>query len=572
MTTLISAQNLHLDTADGALFQDLSFTLSSGDRVGLMGHNGCGKSTLLSLLCGHTTPDQGNIQMAHACRLQRVEQHLPPALHTQSARQALQHAVADPAEYWRVDATLAELGLPPQLADLPVSALSGGQHTRLLLGRALLQAPNVLLLDEPGNHLDLPSLLWLERFLQGWRGAFIVVSHDPRLLDNVTQASWILRDQRLYRFELPCSAARLALAEADAAARSRHAAEQAEIDRLSASGKQLALWGRTYDNEGLSRKARVIEQRVERLRAGQTFVSRGAPWVLALQGEALSGRQLLRLDEADVSPAPGLPPLFRSRELQVRSGDRIALLGVNGSGKSTLLRRFWQALQGQEQTDGARFHAAASVGYYDQALRQLDDHATLDEALRPFCRLSDTERRHALIRIGFAYARHGQRVATLSGGERSRLMFLALSLARHHLLLLDEPTNHLDMEGKDELAAVLARYAGAFVLVSHERSLVEASCNRFWLIADGRLEEWPDADSAWRRIADGAGLGQPATGPTAAAPGVTPATDDDALLARLLKLESALAADLARKPRHQKPQLHEAWRGEIAVLSQVLGL
>ena len=130
-----------------------------------------------------------------------------------------------------------------------MASLSGGQHTRLLLGRAVLRQPNLLLLDEPSNHLDLPSLLWLEDFLRRWQGGFILVSHDARLLDAVTAHSWILRDQRLYRFEQPCSQARAALAEADAAARARHAGEQKEIDRLNASSKRLAIWGREHDNE-----------------------------------------------------------------------------------------------------------------------------------------------------------------------------------------------------------------------------------------------------------------------------------------------------------------------------------
>lgn len=202
--------------------------MRQGDRIGLIGHNGCGKSTLLGLLGGTRVATAGTIHYARACRLQHVEQHLPAALASLSLYDALLAPVLEQPElHWRVDSLLAELGFDQETAQGPCAGpLSGGQHTRLLLGRALLQEPNVLLLDEPSNHLDLPSLLWLEQFLLAWRGAFILVSHDQRLLDNVATRSWILRDSRLCRFRAPCGPALAALAEMDVAAAARHAAEQ----------------------------------------------------------------------------------------------------------------------------------------------------------------------------------------------------------------------------------------------------------------------------------------------------------------------------------------------------------
>lgn len=243
MTTLISALSLQLETGHGPLFQDLSFTVKLGDRIGLIGHNGCGKSSLLDVLAGSREPGVGSVQYAAMCRLQHVEQHLPPRLADLTTREALLESVGEQrTEHWRVDSLLDDLELATA-ADIPVSDLSGGQHTRLLLGRAVLAQPNLLLLDEPSNHLDLPSLLWLENFLRRWQGGFILVSHDARLLDSLSDRSWILRDQRLYSFDMPCSRALVALAEADATAQARHAGEQSEIDRLAASSKRLAIWG-----------------------------------------------------------------------------------------------------------------------------------------------------------------------------------------------------------------------------------------------------------------------------------------------------------------------------------------
>ncbi|WP_425252582.1 ABC-F family ATP-binding cassette domain-containing protein [Janthinobacterium sp. NFX145] len=576
MTTLISTQALQLDTHDGFLFNELAFTLRQGDRIGLIGHNGCGKSTLLGLLSGTREATSGTIHYARACRLQHVEQHLPAELANLSLYDALLAPVLEQPElHWRVDSLLAELGFDQETAQVPVHSLSGGQHTRLLLGRALLQEPNVLLLDEPSNHLDLPSLLWLEQFLLAWRGAFILVSHDQRLLDNVATRSWILRDSRLYDFDLPCGPALAALAEADLAAAARHAAEQKEIDRLSASSARLALWGRTYDNEDLARKAKTMQRRIDKLKDVQSFVSDGAPWCLSLRGKALAADQLLALDELDVRAVPTSAVLFRVGQLWLKPGDRIALLGANGSGKSSLLRLCWQAIQAQDERPDLRYHKAANIGYYDQSLKQLADDADLSDALYPFAvqneaARSQVARKQALIAAGFPYARHGQTVATLSGGERARLLFLALSLASYHLLLLDEPSNHLDMQGKAELGQALLSFAGGCLLVSHDRDLIETACNRFWVVADGGLAEWPDAASAYARLS--AEDGQALT-PVPRVENVSPVLADvDVQLGRLCELEQLLAEDLARKPRHQKPASQQAWLAELERLNQALGI
>jgi ATPase subunit of ABC transporter with duplicated ATPase domains len=576
MTTLISTQALQLDTHDGFLFNELAFTLRQGDRIGLIGHNGCGKSTLLGLLSGTREATAGTIHVARACRLQHVEQHLPAELASLSLYDALLAPVLEQPElHWRVDSLLAELGFEHETAQVPVHALSGGQHTRLLLGRALLQEPNVLLLDEPSNHLDLPSLLWLEQFLLTWRGAFILVSHDQRLLDNVATRSWILRDSRLYDFDLPCGPALAALADADLAAAARHAAEQKEIDRLSASSARLALWGRTYDNEDLARKAKTMQRRIDKLKDAQSFVSDGAPWLLRLRGKALAADQLLALDGLDVRAVAASPLLFHVDQLWLKPGDRIALLGANGSGKSSLLRLCWQAIQAQDERADLRYHKAANIGYYDQSLRQLADTADLSDALYPFAvqneaARSQVARRQALIAAGFPYARHGQTVATLSGGERARLLFLGLSLASYHLLLLDEPSNHLDMQGKAELGQALRGFEGGCLLVSHDRDLIETACNRFWVVADGQLEEWPDAVSAYARLSAEDG---PASTPAARVENASVVlTDIDVQLERLCELEQLLAEDQARKPRHQKPASQQAWLAELAQLNQALGI
>ncbi|HEP0588700.1 TPA: ABC-F family ATP-binding cassette domain-containing protein [Klebsiella aerogenes] len=559
MSTLLSAQSLHVDTAFGPLFNDLSFTLKKGDRIGLIGYNGCGKSTLLQVLDGTLTPNSGSVSRANHCLLARVEQHLPDALLSQPLLQVVLEKLA-PGERdslrWQAERLLAEMGFTVQQTQQQAATLSGGQHTRLLLARALIQQPDLLLLDEPGNHLDLPTLLWLESFLQTWQGSFVVVSHDNLLLDAVTNTSWILRDKTLHAFSLPCSAARRALEEQDASDALRHKAEQKEIDRVAASAKRLAIWGRVYDNEDLARKAKQMEKQVSRLKDSQTELTAGTPWRLEVHGDAVRADRLLEMENLPVPPAPGLPALFTTGLARLQSGDRVAIMGRNGGGKSSLLRLLWRQMQQPATEAGLRLHPRLHPGYYDQTLHQLADEASLLEALEPFEPSPETRKR-ALISAGFGWARHGQKVSTLSGGERSRLLFVGLSLASYSLLLLDEPTNHLDMEGKEALAATLRDYPGGLLLVSHDRQLISQSCNRFWLIDEDGLSEWHDVDEVYARLRGYERLPSPAT--------QTPPVDElqEDLLERLVMLEQLLADDLQRKPKHQKPQLQALWRQEI---------
>lgn len=566
MSTLLTAQSLCMETAFGPLFSDLSFTLKKGDRVGLIGYNGCGKSTLLKLLDGTLSPLSGSVSLARHCQLGRVEQHLPDdigELTLLTAVLAQLPAQERESQRWRAEALLAEMGFSAEDSALTAATLSGGQHTRLLLARALIRRPDLLLLDEPGNHLDLPTLLWLERFLNSWSGSFILVSHDQQLLDNVTNASLILRDARLHAFSLPCSAARQALAAQDESDALRFNAEQKEIDRITASARRLATWGKVYDNEGLARKAKQMEKQVARLTESQTDVTAGSQWQLTLRGDALQADRLLEMEHLAVSPAPGLPTLFTTGVARLKAGDRVALIGRNGCGKSSLLRLLWQNV-GQPVSDPAlKIHPRVSIGYYDQTLHQLADDATLFDALFPFDASPDA-RKMALISAGFAWSRHGQRVDSLSGGERSRLLFVGLTLARYSLLMLDEPTNHLDMEGKEALAQTLGEFSGGVLLVSHDRHLMAKSCNRFWLIDNGRLEEWHDADAAWERLRTG---GSDAVLAPRAAGQSAHGEEPEDLLEALIALESLLAEDLARKPKHQKPQRQAQWRKEIDALN-----
>ncbi|WCG92173.1 ABC-F family ATP-binding cassette domain-containing protein [Proteus terrae] len=580
MSTLLSTQNLSFHNNHGLLLNDISLALIKGEKIGLIGYNGCGKSTLLKLLSHQLSPSSGAISVANQTVMAYIEQHLPAKLQSMTLMDAVLHKL--PEEYrlsegWRAELLLNEMGFKLHEKDLLVSQLSGGQHTRLLLARALIIEPDLLLLDEPSNHLDLPTILWLETFLKQWRSSFILVSHDNTLLDNVTNCTWIIRDKSLSIFRLPCSQARIAQEEQDISAQYRHDAQQKEIDRIAQSAKQLAIWGHVYDNENLSRKAKQMEKHIVRLKDEQTEVTVGNQWVLQFSGTALRADRLCELNQLAVIPAENAPILYTVENQRIKSGDRVAIIGANGTGKSSLLKMIWSlSLAEISEQNAIKLHPRVELGYYDQKIEQLIDNDTLSDALKPFAPLTDEQRKMALISAGFAYTRHGQKVNTLSGGERARLLFVGLSLANYSLLMLDEPTNHIDMEGKKALAEQISQFPGGVLLVSHDRELIENSCNRFWYIHNGVLTEHHDIEAIYQLISE---KEMPETllmdklnnlQDIPSAPLIS--HDDDEKLFKLIELEEKLEADLARKTNHQKPALQAQWKLEINQLKKLLKL
>lgn len=576
MSTLLSTQNLSFHNNLGLLLNDISLALIKGEKIGLIGHNGCGKSTLLKLLSHQLTPTEGVISIANHIVMAYIEQHLPQALQSMTLMDAILHKL--PEEYrlsegWRAELLFSEMGFTFNEKDLRVAQLSGGQHTRLLLARALIIKPDLLLLDEPSNHLDLPTILWLEAFLQQWRGSFILVSHDNTLLDNVTNCTWIIRDKSLSIFRLPCSQARVAQEEQDISAQHRHDAQQKEIDRITQSAKQLAIWGHVYDNENLSRKAKQMEKHIVRLKDEQAGITAGNQWVLQFSGTLLRADKLCELNQLSVIPAENAPALYTVENQRIKSGDRVAIIGANGSGKSSLLKMIWShsSVKTHKQSE-IRLHPRVELGYYDQNIAQLIDNDTLSDALKPFASLTDEQRKMALINAGFVYARHRQKVSTLSGGERARLLFVGLSLAKYSFLMLDEPTNHIDMEGKKALAEQISQFPGGVLLVSHDRELIENSCNRFWYIHHGVLTEHHDIEAIYQFIS-AEEISKVQSADNLQNISSTPlASHDDEKLLKLIELEEKLNADLARKTNHQKPALQTQWKLEISQLKQALKL
>lgn len=562
MSTLLQVRDVTHGVGERLLFSDLEFTVSVGSRVGLVGHNGCGKSTLLDFLANARAADAGEIIYKRGLKVGRVEQFLPEAAARRSVVDAVLDGLAEHNdERWRAEALLGELGIDSAAFDLQAGDLSGGQQNRLMFARAVVAEPDLLLLDEPTNHLDLATMRVFESYLNAYRGAFVLVSHDRAFLDAVATTTWFLRDGRLWCFDLPFSQARAALAEADDAARRSREAEERKIEAVRASAKRLAIWGRDFDNEKFARRAKSMEKRAERMEAEKTFVTEGSPLDLSLELAAVRSKEVVRVEKLRVAPAAAPDHLlFDIDQFLIRPGERVALLGANGVGKSTFIRLLTGAFRGAE-TNGIRLSPQVRLGYYDQELDEATSESSLVDFLIKRVDVADAQVRRRLINAGFPYRDHDKRLSVMSGGERARALFVLLSLRAPNFLILDEPTNHIDIDGKEQLEEQLLDSGAAVLITSHDRRFLDTVAQRYVLIRGKRLVEVTDPSEFYETPDD-------ATAPRSAlrdgAEPHRPQADD--ALARIVEIEAMLDADLARKARFQKPELQLQWRAELEQL------
>lgn len=548
MAILVQINKLHHTLGGKELFTGLDLAINEGDRIGLVGHNGSGKTTLLSLLSGEAQPEHGEVQWRRGLRIKAVEQFLPAALAGRSA------VAAVGGERWQAESILTALGFSAEALEFPVGDLSGGQQNRLMFARALVNAPDLLLLDEPTNHLDLATIVKFEEQLVTIRSAFVLVSHDRAFLDAVTSRTLVVRDQRTYSFTGGYSQAQQNLLHMDEAAARTRAAEERKIEAVRASAKRLSIWGKVYDNEKFSRRAKSMELRVDRMEGQRTFVTRGSPLTLSVDAGTTRARETVRIEELDVTVADTV--LFRIERLLIRPGERVALLGHNGVGKSTFIR----SLVGCDPDgDGAgiRLGPQTRLGYYDQELDEVKGADTMLRYVAERVSLSEEQLRRRLINTGFPYPDHGKRIDMLSGGERARLLFVVLSINKPNFLILDEPTNHIDIEGKEQLEDQLVDGGAALLITSHDRRFIETVSDRFVWICDGRLQELTDPREFF--------LSGEVSAETRELARPGPAGDAD-LLDRIVALEGKLKADRARKPKFQKPLRQSEWERELEML------
>jgi ATP-binding cassette subfamily F protein 3 len=397
-----------------------------------------------------------------------------------------------PSYEGRVRSVLQSVGFSSEAdMQLTVATLSGGQKKLLGLAKLLIVQPDMLLLDEPDNHLDLAGKVLLERLISAHQGGVIIISHDRYLLDLVVDEIVEMEDGRLthylgdyseYAFEKRMNQLRQ---------QQLFQAQQKEIDRLEQSANRLLTWGRVYDNNKFIRRGKNILKRLERMEKIEQPTLERRRMALDLAGWRGSNKVLEIADLDKVFPAT------RDREenlvlaglnLLIWHGERVGLVGPNGSGKSVLFR----LIRGQETPSSGKIAIGPSVeiGYYAQEHETLVYERTLIETVRQVVRFTESDAVAFLGKFLFTYEQARSRVSTLSGGERSRLQMALLMLSKANFLLLDEPTNNLDIASAEVLEDALADFEGTVLVISHDRYFLDRVVNRVVDLVDGQLIEY----------------------------------------------------------------------------------
>jgi ATP-binding cassette subfamily F protein 3 len=525
------------------VFEDLSWEIHDDRVIGLVGPNGCGKSTLLRLISGELTSDTGFIvrrpgltfgylhqeprlepghtvwqeALTASIELARVESELAevearlgdPAVYgvEKTLTQVLNRQaglldeyerLGGPSYEGRVRSTLSGLGFSEDDMDLAVEVLSGGQKKLVGLAKLLVTQPDLLLLDEPDNHLDLDGKAFLERFIRAYKGAVIIVSHDRYLLDMVVDEIVELEDGRLAQY--PGNYSEYAFEKQMCLLRQQqmYQAQQKEITRLEQAAKRLLTWGKVYDNEKFSRRGQNILKRLEKMERIDRPVLERKQMGLELNGWRGSNKMLEIVDLQKAFAAPGLDAravrsaasltILAGLDLLIWRGERVGIVGPNGAGKSLLFR----LILGQEQPSGGKVHIGPSVktGYYAQEHDTLNYDWTLIDTVRQAAKLSESDAVRVLGRFLFSYEQARGPVANLSGGERSRLQLALLMLSDANLLLLDEPTNNLDIPSAEVLEDALSDFEGSMLIISHDRYFLDRTVDRIVELDKGALTEY----------------------------------------------------------------------------------
>lgn len=531
----LAADDLSVVFPKEVLFDEVSFKIYEGDRIGLIGDNGSGKSTLLKIIDRSITPSSGRVNLTHGLIVARLSQDLeaeipgakvgdhpfldslrnemtelehlmsedqsdPDQLEQILTRYAKLHERWDAAGGYnyraKLSQILAALGLPEDMIDRDYDPLSGGEKMRVNLARCLLAQADLLLLDEPTNHLDFMGLEWLQTTLRQFKGAMIIVSHDRYFLDQVTNRIFSFDAKKFYRYRGNYSQAKtvrderiLTLQRQEKNLSETLEVQEQVVQTLFSHRKMTAYHERERIVEDMRERLQELRSRIPAERK-MSF-----SFVPPDPDSAREDRVLLETQELEMAFGDRL--LFSNFNYLLRAKDRHALIGPNGCGKTTLLR----ILLGEEaSTDGQfRLYGNPKISYMGQRVHFPNESTSLYEYLQAeHPQRSQTELRSRLHQFGFPFDTQDKRIEILSGGERHRLYLASIFEAKPDVLFMDEPTNHLDIYSREHLEDLLKDWPGALVLVSHDRFFIEALAHEVYGFVDRKINSYQTYE-AWLR-------------------------------------------------------------------------
>lgn len=508
---MIFFTDLTLKRGQTILLEQANATIHTGQKVGLIGKNGCGKSSLFALLKNELQAEGGDASYPKNWSIAWVNQETPAldisALdyviqgdreYTQLTAQLEQanlenngnliatlHAQLDTIDAWtiqfRASTLLNGLGFSTEQLQLPVKSFSGGWRMRLNLAQALICRSDLLLLDEPTNHLDLDTVIWLERWLSNYHGTLLLISHDRDFLDPIIDRVLHIEQQKLFDYTGNYSAFEIQRATKLA---QQNAAYQQQQQKIAHLQKFIDRF------KAKATKAKQAQSRVKALEKMELIAPAYAdsPFSFEFREPLSLPNPLLMMEK--VSAGYGERTVLQSVKLNLVPGSRIGLLGRNGAGKSTLIKLV--AGEIQAQSGHTQLAKGVQLGYFAQ--HQLDTLRADESALWHLARLApektEQELRNYLGGFAFHSDKVKQAVSSFSGGEKARLVLALIVWQRPNLLLLDEPTNHLDLDMLQALTEALTQYEGSLVIVSHDRHLLRSTVNEFYLVHDGKVEEF----------------------------------------------------------------------------------
>ncbi len=521
---ILSCNNISKSYGVDTILDDISFFINDTEKAAIVGVNGAGKTTLLKIIMGQVSANEGEVIIAKGKSIGYLAQHEDFSEGTsiykevESARQdvldmekklremevqmnEISHNEMDSfmQQYHKLNeefedrggytfrgeivAIIRGLGFTDEEFEKPICELSGGQKTRVGLAKLLVSKPDVLMLDEPTNHLDISSIEWLEGYLRGYKGAVLIVSHDRFFLDKIVTKVIEIERKKCQVYKGSYTEYSKKKEEQRAIYIKHYLEQQAEIKHQE---KVIATF-RSYKTEAALVKAKSREKLLDRVERMEKPTELKADMRLRLEPSVESGNDVLIVN--DLAKTYGEKELFHGLNLDIKKGERVAIIGANGTGKTTLLK----ILNGIVTPDLGEFKLGTkvSIGYYDQEQQLFDENNTLFDEIGDAHRdMTNTRIRNVLGAFLFTEDDVFKRIKDLSGGERGRLSLAKLMLSKANFLILDEPTNHLDIISKEILESAINDYTGTVLFVSHDRYFINRTATRVIELKDSTIHNY----------------------------------------------------------------------------------